>query len=304
MRIGAAIPQREIASDPAALAGFVRGAEELGYSHVLVFDHVVGAARTTRPDWDGRYDLSDPFHEPFTLLSWIAAQTHALELVTGVLVLPQRQTVLVGKQAAELDRLSGGRLRLGVGVGWNAVEYEALGIPFSSRGRRIEEQIHLLRRLWTEPHVTFEGRWDRIDSAGLNPGSVQRPIPIWIGGAADAVVERAASLADGWMPMLAPDEAISRLMRNPRASARWQTPDRRPLGLEGRVTLRNLHRDDWAAQLRRWQAVGATHATVNTSGLGLRNHEAHLAVLGDLRRQTRGEVDWQTARGPRVPEPD
>lgn len=291
MRIGVAVPQAEVASDARVLGAFVRGVEELGYAHVLVFDHVVGAERASRPDWQGPYDLADPFHEPLVLLSWIGAQTHAVELVTGVLVLPQRQTVLVAKQAAELDRLSGGRLRLGVGVGWNAVEYESLGSPFEVRGRRIEEQIHLLRRLWTEPHVTFEGEWDRIDRAGLNPGPRQRPIPIWIGGSADAVVRRAGALADGWMPMLPADEAGRRLAHAARTGSSLGPVGRIPL--EGRLSLRKLPKDRWLGELLAWNAIGASHVTINSSGLGLPDVDAHLALLRDFRSDAERHLDWQ-----------
>ena len=181
-------------------------------------------------------NVSDPFHEPLVLLSWIGSVTYRIGLATGVLVLPQRQTVLVAKQAAELDLLSGGRLRLGVGVGWNAVEYESLSVPFNSRGARIEEQVELLRRLWTEPHVTFDGRWDRIRAAGLNPGPLQRPIPIWMGGSAPSVVARAFRLADGWMPMLRPDARTRRIVMKARAMAAEVAPDRGQDG-SGRTPL-------------------------------------------------------------------
>lgn len=290
MRIGVAIPQAEISSDQRALGVFVRGVEELGYAHLLVFDHVVGALRTSRPGWSGPYDLADPFHEPLVLLSWIAAQTQVVELVTGVLVLPQRQTVLVAKQAAEIDYLSGGRLRLGVGVGWNAVEYDALGIPFGVRGRRIEEQIRLLRRLWIEPHVSFEGEWDRIDRAGLNPRPHQRPIPLWIGGSAEAVVRRALRLADGWMPMLSADEAARRLAVAAQAEASTDPPG---IGLEGRLSLRSVPERRWLTELLAWNAVGATHATVNTTGLGLPDVEAHLSLLRDLKVRAEGHLAWE-----------
>lgn len=291
MRIGVVVPQAEIASDTRALAEFVHGVESLGYAHVLVFDHVVGAVPGTRPNWRGPYDISSPFHEPLVLLSWIAAHTRILELVTGVLVLPQRQTVLVAKQAAELDRLSGGRLRLGVGVGWNAVEYEALGMPFGTRGRRIEEQIDLLRRLWTEPQVSFQAEWDRIEQAGLNPGPEQRPIPIWVGGAADAVVRRAVTIANGWMPMLSPDEVAKRLA----AVAPGQRLGRGTrVGLEGRITLSQTPRSRWVPEIMAWSAVGGTHATVNTSGLSLRDVEAHLRLLLELKTSAQEHIDWET----------
>lgn len=299
MRIGVAVPQEEIASDPQALSKFVQGVEELGYAHLLVFDHVVGAARESRPAWKGPYDLSDPFHEPFVLLAWIAARTNRIGLTTGVLILPQRQTVLVAKQAAELDLLSGGRLRLGVGVGWNPVEYEALGTPFNVRGRRIEEQIRLLRRLWTEPHVTFDGAWDGIHAAGINPGPTQRPIPIWMGGSARPVIERAAAMADGWMPMVRPDAAGRRLIAEARSIATSAGRDLASMGLEGRITLRRIPPDRWLAELSAWDSLHATHATINTSGLGLEGADAHLGLLRELRDRASDSVKWERPDGRR-----
>lgn len=292
MRIGAAIPQHEIASDPAALGAFVAGVEELGYAHLLVFDHVVGAARESRPDWGGPYDLTDPFHEPFVLLAWVAGRTARIGLATGVLILPQRQTALVAKQAAELDLLSGGRLRLGVGVGWNRVEYQALGYPFEARGARIEEQVRLLREYWTEEQVTFRGRWDQVEAAGLNPRSVQRPIPIWMGGSAMAVVERAARLADGWMPMIRPDVKGSRLVRSFRQLID-EGGRREQVGIEARLSLRLMPPDLWGSELDAWSGLGATHVTVNTSGLGLQDVDEHLGLLERLRSEFAARVEWQ-----------
>ena len=182
MRIGVIFPQTEIGPDPGAARAFARAAEELGYDHLVVFDHVIGADTSNRPDFPGMYTHKDLFHEPFVLFGHLAAVTQRLELVTGIMILGQRQTALVAKQAAEVDVLSGGRLRLGIGIGWNAVEYEALGENFHNRGKRSEEQVEVLRALFTQEVVTFEGRWHRIIAAGLNPMPVQRPIPIWFGG--------------------------------------------------------------------------------------------------------------------------
>jgi len=293
MRIGVAIPQREVASDPVALAAFVAGVEELGYAHVLVFDHVVGAAREPRSDWDGPYDLSDPFHEPFVLLAWIASRTTRIGLATGVLILPQRQTALVAKQAAELDLLSGGRLRLGVGVGWNAVEYQALGLSFRVRGARIEEQVRLLRDYWTHEHVTFRGRWDQVDAAGLNPRPVQRPIPIWMGGSAKAVLERAARIADGWMPMIRPDMEGSRLVGSFRRLVAERRDRGEAIGLEARLSLRLMPPSQWGAEVDAWCRLEATHMTVNTSGLGLKDVDEHLQLLERLRPELAVRTDWQ-----------
>src|SRR5271170_6157353 len=189
MRLGAVFPQTEIGSDPADVRRWATTVEDLGYDHILAYDHVLGAGTDTRPGWQG-YTSDTLFHEVFVLYGYLAAVTSRVELVTGVLILPQRQTALVAKQAAEVDVLSGGRLRLGIGVGWNPVEYEALGLPFANRGSRQAAQIDLLRRLWTEELVDFKGEYDAIPHAGLNPLPVQRPIPIWIGGGAEAVVKR------------------------------------------------------------------------------------------------------------------
>src|SRR6266567_5729783 len=205
MQVGVTFPQTEIGADPGAIRDYAQAVEGLGYKHLVVFDHVLGADPTNRPGWRG-YTQRDMFHEPFVLFGYLAALTH-LELVPAVIILPQRQTALVAKQAAEVNILTGGKLRLGVGVGWNQVEYEALGQDFHSRGNRIEEQVALLRLLWTQPVVDFEGKWERVPEAGINPLPVQRPIPIWIGGTADVVLRRTAQIGDGWFPMMPPNEA-------------------------------------------------------------------------------------------------
>jgi probable F420-dependent oxidoreductase len=197
MRIGIVFPQYEIGTDPAAIRDFAQAAEGIGYHHLLASEHVLGASTAARPDWrrpygdtHRAYTDEDQFHEPLVLFGFLAGLTRRIELVTGILILPQRQTALVAKQAAEIDVLSGGRLRLGVGLGWNAVEYEALGMDFRTKARRIEEQIALLRALWTQPVVDFAGEWDRIPAAGINPLPVQRPIPIWLGGGTDTVEDK------------------------------------------------------------------------------------------------------------------
>lgn len=204
MQIGAIFPQTEIGSDPAAVRDYAQAVEDLGYGHITAYDHVLGASTANRPDWRGSYTSAAMFHEIFVLFGYLAALTRRVELVSGVLILPQRQTALVAKQAAEVDVLSGGRLRLGVGVGWNAVEFEALGEDFQTRGARIEEQIAVLRALWTQPVVDFHGRWHQIPAAGINPLPVQRPIPIWMGGYVDTVLRRIGRVADGWLPSALP----------------------------------------------------------------------------------------------------
>ena len=204
MRIGAVFPQTELGGDASAVRDYGQSVEELGFTHLLAYDHVVGADPAVHVGWSGPYDVHTTFHEPLVMFGYLAAVTTTLELVTGVIILPQRQTVLAAKQAAEVDLLSQGRLRLGVGLGWNAVEYEALGKNFTNRGRRLGEQVELMRRLWTEQSVTFNGSHDQVTGAGLAPLPVNRPIPVWFGAASRPALERAGRLADGWFPMMSP----------------------------------------------------------------------------------------------------
>ena len=215
MQLGVIFPQVEMGVDPVAIRDYAQAVEQMGYTHLAVYDHVLGAGTTTRPDWRGPYTSESLFHEPLVLFGYLAGCTRGLELVTEVIILPQRQTALVAKQAAEVDVLSGGRLRLGVGIGWNDVEYEVLGEDFHTRGRRVSEQIAVLRALWTQEVVTFEGKWHRITEAGINPLPVQRPIPIWMGGGrAESALRRIARLADGWFPQVRPDDAGRALLES------------------------------------------------------------------------------------------
>ena len=281
MRVGVVFPQTELGGDPGAVRAYGQRVEELGFTHLLVYDHVVGADPAVHKGWNGPYDVNTTFHEPFVMFGYLAAVTRSLELVTGVIILPQRQTALVAKQAAEVDLLSEGRLRLGIGVGWNAVEYEALGQDFSKRGKRSAEQIALLRRLWTEQTVTFDGDFDRVTGAGLAPLPVQRPIPVWIGAAAVPGYERAGRLADGWFPMMAPgpelDEARAVVERA--AVEAGRDPD--AIGMEGRVNWRG---DGEAVinELKAWADAGASHVSVNTMSAGLKTVDDHLAALAQV----------------------
>jgi probable F420-dependent oxidoreductase len=279
MRIGVVFPQTELGGDASAVRAYGQRVEELGFSHLLAYDHVVGANPEVHTGWSGPYDIHTTFHEPLVMFGYLAAVTTTLELVTGVIILPQRQAVLVAKQAAEVDLLSEGRLRLGVGLGWNAVEYEALGEDFTNRGRRLGEQIEVLRRLWTERSVTFEGKHHQVTGAGLAPLPVQRPIPVWIGAASRPALERAGRLADGWFPMMSPvppqlDEAREIVAQSAIAAGR----DPSTIGMEGRVNWRG-DQQQVADELARWSAAGATHASVNTMGAGLRTVDEHLAAL-------------------------
>ena len=213
MRFGVVFPQLEIGADPVAVRDYAQAAESLGYQHLLVYDHVLGANAGSRPGWRGSYRHTDMFHEPFVLFGYLGGVTTTLELVTGVLILPQRQTALVAKQVAEVDVLTGGRLRLGIGTGWNAVEYEALSEDFHNRGLRSEEQIEVMRALWTRELVSYEGRWHKITDAGLNPLPVQRPVPVWFGGMDERVLRRTARMGDGWFPQFQPSEPAAAMHR-------------------------------------------------------------------------------------------
>ncbi|HZU66622.1 MAG TPA: LLM class F420-dependent oxidoreductase [Ktedonobacteraceae bacterium] len=277
MYVGVVFPQNEIGADPAAIREYAQTVEELGYDHLMAYDHVLGADPTNRPGWRG-YTYKDLFHEPFVLFGYLAALTK-LELVTGVIILPQRQTALVAKQAAEVDVLSGGKMRLGIGVGWNPVEYEALGMDFHKRGRVIEEQVEVLRLLWSQEIVTYKGRFHTISEAGLNPLPVRRSIPIWMGGTADVLLRRSARLADGWFPQGQPDaqmqEAIGRLRNYLREAGR----DPEAFGIEPRINAGDGDTRRWLDETKRWQELGATHICINTMGAGFTSLRQHLEAL-------------------------
>lgn len=277
MRIGAVFPQTELGGDVGAVRAYAQGTEELGYQHIMSYDHVVGADPEVHQGWNGPYDVHTTFHEPMLLYGYLAAMT-SLELVTGIIILPQRQTVLAAKQAAEVDLLSNGNFRFGVGIGWNQVEYEALGQDFRTRGKRLEEQITLMRRLWTEQTVTFEGRFDKVVGAGIAPLPVQRPIPVWIGAQSPRAYERAGRMADGWFPQMSPGPQLDEARRMVGQAAAAAGRDPASLGMDGRISWRD-DRESVADELRQWQDAGATHMSVNTMGAGLKSVDDHLGAL-------------------------
>ena len=278
MRVGVVFPQTEIGADPGAVRAYAGAVCGLGYRHVLAYDHVLGADPAAYPGWAGPYDVDSMFHEPLVLFGFLAAITE-LELVTGVIILPQRQTVLVAKQAAEVDLLSGGRLRLGVGIGWNRVEYEALGQDFTRRGRRVGEQVELLRRLWTERAVTHPGPAERVTGAGIAPRPVQRPIPVWFGGQSEPAYRRAGRLGDGWFPQLPPGPGLAAAKAIVEAAAAEAGRDPAGLGMEGRISYGRAGADAVAAAVQAWERAGATHVSVNTMGAGLATVDEHIAAL-------------------------
>ena len=279
MKLGVIFPQTEIGSDPGAVREFAVAAEELGYNHLLVYDHVLGADPGHYGEWKGPYTHQSMFHEPFVLFGFLAGLTKEIELVTGILILPQRQTSLVAKQAAEVDVLTKGRLRLGVGIGWNKVEYDALGETFANRGKRIEEQVELMRSLWTNEVVTFSGRWDQVIAAGLNPLPVQRPIPVWMGGGADPVIERIGRIADGWFPQFQPNSEGEEKLAKMRSHAKAVGRDPAMIGVEGRVSTKEGNPEDWLRLVEAWRDLGATHVGVNTMGSGFKSVDEHIDAI-------------------------
>jgi probable F420-dependent oxidoreductase len=277
MRIGVVFPQTELGGDVGAVRAYAQGAEELGYQHIMAYDHVVGADPDVHKGWNGPYDVHTTFHEPMVLYGYLSALT-SLEMVTGIIILPQRQTVLAAKQAAEVDLLSDGKFRFGVGIGWNQVEYEALGQDFRTRGKRLEEQITLMRRLWTEQTVTFEGRFDKVVGAGIAPLPVQRPIPVWLGAQSPRAYERAGRMADGWFPQMSPGPQLDEARRLVAQAATEAGRDPASLGMDGRIAWQD-DRESVAAELRQWQDAGATHVSVNTMGAALKSVDDHLGAL-------------------------
>ena len=287
MRIGVVFPQTELGGDPGAVRAFGTAASELGYAHIAVFDHVVGADPAVHRGWSGPYDIRTTFHEPFVLFGYLAALT-SLELVTSILILPQRQTVLVAKQAAEIDLLTQGKLRLGVGLGWNEVEYEALGQNFSDRGARLAEQVALLRRLWTETSVTVAGEHEHVTGAGIAPLPVQRPIPVWIGARADVALRRGGRIADGWFPMDQPGPALARSTAIVHSAAVEAGRDPRTLGMEGRINVGSASSSSIDHQIAAWREAGATHLSINTMGAGFSTVDQHIAALASASQAALG----------------
>ncbi|MCW3027886.1 MAG: putative F420-dependent oxidoreductase, Rv2161c family [Solirubrobacterales bacterium] len=278
MQMGVIYPQTELPSDPDTVRAYVRRVEDLGYRHLAIYDHVLGADPAVHAGWKGPYDVDTTFHEPLVFHGFVAAITK-LELVTGIIVAPQRQTALLAKQATEVDILSRGRFRLGIGIGWNAVEYEALGQDFSTRGEREEEQVEVLRRLWTERSVTHDGKFDRITGAGLAPLPVQRPIPIWLGGVSPVAYRRMGRLADGWFPRVGLGPELDAARSTIAEAAAEAGRDPAAIGMEARVSLGASDAEDVIRSAEGWREAGATHLSVDTMGSGLTTLDAHLDAL-------------------------
>lgn len=276
MEFGAVFPHNEIGTDPGAIRAFAQGVEALGATHLLIYDHVLGADPDRPGGWKGPYDKDVAFHEPLTTFAYIAAVTERIELVTTVLILPQRQTALVAKQAAEVAILSGNRLRLGVGTGWNRIEYQALNEDFGTRGRRQAEQVELMRRLWQEDSLTFEGEFHTVDAASINPRP-SKPIPVWFGGSAPALLERCGRLGDGWIPLMGPNDAarecIDTIARHRRDAGRSMDG----FGIQAQAQYSGGNPDRWTSHAARWRDLGCTHLAVASHNAGPTDVDGHLA---------------------------
>lgn len=280
--IGVVYPQLEYGNDPIAVRDYAQTVESLGFSHILAYDHVLGANPDRPGGWKGPYTYQSAFQEPFVLFSFMAACTNKVQFTSGVIILPQRQTALVAKQAASLDVLSAGRLRLGVGLGWNLVEYVALGEDFHTRGRRMEEQVTLLRKLWTQPLVSFEGNWHDIPDAGINPLPIQQPIPIWFGAYTPPAIRRAARFADGWIctyrKVADAQEPIDLINRHLEQAKR----DPNTFGIEVIIPFGNGDPGSWEKHINEWLTAGATCFSVNTMGRGFDTPTDHLKALNSF----------------------
>ena len=266
MKLGISLPVTDLGADPVVLRDFAQLAEGIGYHHLVVYDHVVGVDPASRPDWDGVDSSDDIYHDPFVLFGYLAGQTRTIELSVQVLVLSQRQTALVAKQAASVDVLSGGRLRLGVGIGWNEAEFVALGENFANRGVRSEEQVEVMKALWSEPYVLFEGKWHDIPNAGINPLPTRRPLPVWFGGKHDNVLRRIARVGDGWMPLhCAAGETARREIETLMGYAEAEGRSRDEIGIDAWVSMGAATAENWRREVSGWRELGATHITLNTA---------------------------------------
>jgi probable F420-dependent oxidoreductase len=281
MDIGVIFPQTEVGYDPGAVRAIGQAASDLGYSHLAAYDHVLGGDTAVLGNLGGPYTIDSPFREPLMMFSFLAGFTK-LAFATSILIGPQRQTALLAKQAAEIDLLCGGRFRLGLGIGWNKLEYDALGMPFEKRGALLEEQVAVLRALWTEKSVTFDGEFHHIDHSGLAPQPVQRPIPIWIGGFAPAALRRVGRIADGWFPMVRPQGGLEEALEIIRGAGTEAGRDLSNFEFEGRLEYSVRDHDKIAEHARRWREAGATQLSLNTMHSELDDADAHIAALEEM----------------------
>ena len=282
MNLGVVLPTLELGPDPAAIREYAQTAQALGYTHLVIQDHVLGVDPAVHIGWSRPYTNKTLTPDPFIQAAFLSTAVPGMELVTGVVVLTQRQTVLVAKQAAEVDIMTKGHFRLGVGIGWNNVEYQALGEDFTNRGVRSEEQVELMRALWTQPSITFNGKWHQIDAAGINPLPVQRPIPVWFGGASDSVLKRTARMGDGWItsPQVQTYEANRAMLDRLYGFAEEVGRDPASIGIEGRIELvDNPTEQDVLRAYREWHDLGVDIVTLSTRAVGLDSPRQQMDAL-------------------------
>ena len=279
--LGVVFPHNEIGSDPADIKAFAQGAEALGATHLLIYDHVLGADPSRPGGWRGVYDKDTQFHEPLTTLAYLAGVTERIELVTNILILPQRQTALVAKQAAQVAIVSNNRLRLGVGTGWNKIEYEALGVPFERRGARQTEQVELLKALWSEDSLDYSGEFHRVNMASINPRP-SKPVPVWFGGAAPVLLKRAAKHGDGWMPLEGPNERTRTALGTLREALQEQGRDSSTFGIQGQLQWARGTVEKWQRARDSWNELEASHLAVATHQAEPTDVAGHLARLEEV----------------------
>ena len=278
MEIGAVFPHNEIGTDPQAIKDYAQGVEELGVTHLLIYDHVLGADRDRPGGFEGPYDKDVAFHEPFTTFAFIAAVTKKLDMITTVMILPQRQTVLVAKQAAELAILSNNRFKLGIGVGWNAVEYTGLNENFKNRGKRQEEQVELMRLLWESEVLEYEGDYHHIDKASINPRP-SKSLPIWFGGGAPQLIERCADLGEGWIPLMGPNEAARNTLSAIKEKRESKGLDRDNFGVQAQAQYAGGDAERWNKHAEKWRNLGASHLAIATHNAEPTNVDGHLGRI-------------------------
>lgn len=278
MEIGAVFPHNEIGTDPQAIKDYAQGVEELGVTHLLIYDHVLGADRDRPGGFEGPYDKDVAFHEPFTTFAFIAAVTKKLDMITTVMILPQRQTVLVAKQAAELAILSNNRFKLGIGVGWNAVEYTGLNENFKNRGKRQEEQVELMRLLWESEVLEYKGNYHHIDKASINPRP-SKSVPIWFGGGAPQLIERCADLGDGWIPLMGPNEAARKTLAAIKEKRKSKGLDWDNFGVQAQAQYAGGDAERWNKHAEKWRNLGASHLAIATHNAEPTNVDGHLGRI-------------------------
>ena len=287
MQIGAVFPHNEIGTDPGAIKAYAQGVEAMGITHLLIYDHVLGADPDREGGFRGPYDKDVAFHEPFTTFAFIAGVTDKIDLITTVMILPQRQTVLAAKQAAEVALLSNNRFKLGIGVGWNELEYVGLNETFNNRGRRQEEQVDVMRKLWSEDSLDYTGEYHRIDKASINPRPC-KTIPIWFGGSAPALLDRVARLGDGWIPLMGANDKAKACIDTIKQTRKAAGLSFANFGIQAQAQYAGGSPERWRKHAEAWREMGCTHLAIATHNAGPTNVDGHLARIGEYQQALQG----------------